>query len=297
MRLEIHKDRAKLAPTSEGEIVDTQLDDLSNWISWKSHDPSEDGASRGFYSQTVCEANSKPATRSQADYLDDLEQALCDPCPRLDEGIETFCENLAWTLRLLTKALPNTDEKTNGTAYTWEIGNMSQVRSYELAWKACRRLGTQDDFAWKRLSRGAFHQSPQLLQPLAHSGELLFASLPSSSDPSTKVAFIDVKRSIDEEKQASTPNWCQNQVGWQNPLTSDVIYQQGKGKRARVRSCQMHFAEVELTVSPADERVVTKETESSAEPRRRRELFLWALHCPLYLVCEELASSSLVIER
>jgi hypothetical protein len=41
-----------------GEIVDSQLNDLSNWIGWKSHDAPKDGAPRGFDAQSIRETDS-----------------------------------------------------------------------------------------------------------------------------------------------------------------------------------------------------------------------------------------------
>src|SRR6266699_1247724 len=125
--LEVHHNRAELAPTSEREIIYANLWNFPNWLCRQRHDAPENGVARGLYSQAICDTDAKSATCSQAEDLHNLIQTSRHTCPRLNKGRQALQKDFSSAARHLTKALAYLHQETYLLPATGQVCDLACI--------------------------------------------------------------------------------------------------------------------------------------------------------------------------
>src|SRR5438445_5783763 len=111
--LQIDQKRAVSAATFERKIINTQLGNLPNQLSWQGHNASKNGLARGLYCEPIGDTNAQPATSRKPNDLNNLKQALRDSCKGLHKGSQPLHKDFSGTVGGLRKAFAHLYQKTN----------------------------------------------------------------------------------------------------------------------------------------------------------------------------------------
>jgi hypothetical protein len=127
MTSQIDQKRAVGTSTLEGEIIDAKFGDLSNWLSWKSHDTPENGDPTGRDAYAICDPLAKPTARRQAKDLNKLEQSCCHPGPGCNKGGQTLREDFSWAGCFITEKLSHRQDHVDGLPSTGQISQSALI--------------------------------------------------------------------------------------------------------------------------------------------------------------------------
>ena len=97
MRLHVDENGAELASTFERKVVDSKLEDLSDWPCGQGHDTPENGEPARLDAHAICDTHAKSAASRQANGLYHLKEACGHPRPGGNKGGQTLGKDFSWT--------------------------------------------------------------------------------------------------------------------------------------------------------------------------------------------------------
>jgi hypothetical protein len=127
MTLQIDQERSIGASTLKRKIINAQLGDLSNGISWQRHDAPEHGMARGLYPESIGDTNAKPTARRQANDLHNLEQSRRHTGPRGHKGGQTLCEDFSWTTGFVTEKFAHGQQDVDWLPSAGKVGQATLI--------------------------------------------------------------------------------------------------------------------------------------------------------------------------
>src|SRR6185437_9658601 len=143
VRLQIHHDGAKLAPTPERKVINANLADVANGLGGQGNDASENRHPAGLDTQAIRDPHAKSATSGQPNNLHDLEEPCRHPRPGGSERSETLDEDFAPTGDHFAKAFAHQNQQTYALSSARQIGDLARVATMHTCGRGATERATR----------------------------------------------------------------------------------------------------------------------------------------------------------